>query len=66
MVMGVVLVGVYLLVGHGRSNGYGSCVGGSLAIGGVGMNKWLWQLCWWECSYWWGWCDKMVMGAVLV
>jgi len=19
-----------------------------------------------ECSYWWGWCDQMVMGAVLV
>ena len=46
------------------SNGYGSCVGGSVAIGGAGVIKWIWELC---CfSFWWGWCDHMVMGAVLV
>jgi len=28
--------------------------------------KCLWELCWCECSYWWGWCDQMVMGDVLV
>jgi len=41
-------------------------VGGSLAIGGAGVIKLLWQTCWWGCSYWCVWCDQMVMGAVLV
>ena len=38
----------------------------SVAISGVGVIKWLLELCWWEISYWWGWCDQMVMGSVLV
>jgi len=38
----------------------------SVAIVGAGVIKWLWELCWWECSYWWGWSDQMIMGAVLV
>jgi len=42
------------------------CVGGSVDIGGAGVIKWLWELSWWESSYWWGWCDQKVMGAVLV
>ena len=49
-----------------RSNGYGSCVGGSVAIGGAGVIKWLWELCCWQCSYWWGWCDQIIMGALMV
>jgi len=48
------------------SNVNGSCFGGSVAIGGAGVIKCLWELCWWECSYLWGWCDQIVMGAVLV
>jgi len=32
----------------------------------AGVIRWLWEQCYWECSYWWGWCDQMVMGAVLV
>jgi len=49
-----------------RSNGYRSCVGGDLAIGGAGVIKWLWELCWLECSYWWCWCELEVIGAVFV
>jgi len=49
-----------------RSNVHGSRVGGSVATGGAGVIKCSWELFWWECSYWWGWCDQMVMGAVLV
>jgi len=45
---------------------YWGCVGGSVSIGGAGVIKWLWKLCWWECSYWWVWCEQMIMGAVLV
>ena len=48
------------------SNGYGSCVGGSVAIGGAGDFKWLWELCWRDCSYCSGWCDPMFMGNLLV
>ena len=48
------------------SNGYGICVGGSVVIDGAGVIKRLWELCWWVCSYWWGWYDQMVKGAVLV
>ena len=66
MIMGAVLLGVYLLVGLVFANGYGSCVGGSVAIGGAGVIKCLWELCWWEYSYWWGWSNQMVMGAVLM
>jgi len=66
MVMGAVLVGVELFVGLVGSNGYEKCVGGSVNIGGAVVKKWLWELCWWECSYLWGWCEQMVMGAVLV
>ena len=39
---------------------------GRVAFGGPGVIKWLWVLFWWECSYWLGWCDQIVMGAVLV
>jgi len=28
--------------------------------------KWLRERCWFECSYWCGWCDQMVKVAVLV
>jgi len=38
----------------------------SVAIIGLGVIKWLWKMCCWECSYCWGWCDQMVMGAVLL
>ena len=48
------------------SSTYGNIFGGSVAIGGVGVNNWLWELFWWVCSYFWGWCDQMVMGVVLV
>jgi len=37
--------------GAGVTNGYGSSFGGSVAIGGAGEIKCLWDLCWWECSY---------------
>ena len=43
-----------------------SCVGGGVANGGVRVIKLLLELCWWGCSYLWGWCDLMIMGAVLV
>jgi len=59
-------VGVYLLVELVLSNGFWSCVGGNIAIGGFGGIKYLWEHCWWECSYWWGWCEQLVMGAFLV
>ena len=48
------------------SNGYENCVGGSVTIGRAVVKEWLWELCWWECSYMWGWCEQMFMGAVLV
>ena len=38
----------------------------SVATGGADVIKFLWELCWRECSYLWGWCDQMVMGSVLV
>jgi len=38
----------------------------NVAIGGAGVIKCLWELCWWVRSYCWGWCDKMFMGVVLV
>jgi len=66
MVMGVVLVGGQLLVGLVWSNIYGSCAGGGVAIRWTVVIKYLWELCCWECSYWWGWCDQMFMGAVSV
>jgi len=47
-------------------NGYWSCVRGSVAISGAGEIKLLWELLFWDCSYWLGCCDQMVMGAVLV
>ena len=48
------------------SNGYGSCVGGIVAIGVAGVMKWLLELCWWVCSYCCGSSHRIVMGAVLV
>ena len=48
------------------SNGYWSCVGGSVAIAGFGVFNWLWELCWWGCSYCCGCCDEMFMRAVWV
>jgi len=49
-----------------RSNVYGSCVSGNVADVGAGVIKWLWEMCWSECSYWWGWFDQMVIGTGLV
>jgi len=66
MVMGAVLVWVYPFLGLVWSNVCGIFVGGSVAIFGTGVIKLLWELCWWACSYWWGWSDQMVMGAVLL
>ena len=43
-----------------------SCVVGSVAVGGAGLVKWLWELFWWKVRYWCGRCYQMVMGAVLV
>jgi len=44
--------GTVTVVGFDVIYGYASCVGGSVAISGAGVIKWLWELCWWECSYW--------------
>ena len=38
----------------------------SAAIGGAGVIKWLWQLCWWACRYSWGRCEQIFMGDMLV
>jgi len=38
----------------------------SVAIVGADVIKCLLELFWWECSYWLGWSDQMVMGSVLV
>jgi len=50
MVMGAVLVGVYLLVGLVCSNDFRSSVGMSVGNVGAGLIKFVWELCWWECS----------------
>jgi len=66
MILGAMLMGVYLLFGLVRSNGYGICVGGNVAVCGSGAIECLWELFWWEFSYWWYWRDLMFMGAVLL
>jgi len=49
-----------------RPNVYCSRFVGSLANGVDIVIKGLWDLCWWECCYFSGWCDEMFMGAVLL
>jgi len=44
----------------------GAVFGGIVAIGGAAVIKCLCLLCWLGCSYWWGCCNQMVRGAVLV
>ena len=38
----------------------------SIATGGAGVIKCLWELCRWDCCYSWGWYDQMVFGTVSV
>jgi len=59
-------VGVQLFVGLVWSNGYGSCFGGSVGIGGFSVIKCLWELCRSECSNCCGRCDQRFKGTVLV
>ena len=40
-------------------------LGVSVGIGGDSVMKYLWELCWWECGYWCGCCDKMVKLVML-
>ena len=44
-------------------NGYGSCVFERVSIGCADVIKLLWNLCWWDCSYWWGWSDQNCCGS---
>jgi len=52
--------------GSGVIKCFGNCLGLSVFFVAEDVINWLWEFCWRECSHSWGWCDQMILGAVLV